>query len=58
MHEISENIYVRKILQNCHGDREDLTGKEIEWDGINMKITNDDGANKLIREPYQNGWDI
>ena len=24
MQEISENSYIRKILQNCHEDREDL----------------------------------
>lgn len=33
-------------------------GKKLEWDGINMKITNDESANKLLNEPYQNGWEI
>ncbi len=33
-------------------------GKKLEWDGANMKITNYEDANKLIREPYHNGWEI
>ena len=33
-------------------------GKKLEWDSVNMKITNDEGANKLIIEPYHNGWEI
>jgi hypothetical protein len=31
-------------------------GKKLDWDGINMKVTNDENANKLVREPYNNGW--
>jgi predicted dehydrogenase len=34
------------------------TGEKLRWDGINMKITNHEGANSLIREPYYNGWTI
>ena len=33
-------------------------GKKLQWDGINMRIINDEDANKFIREPYQNGWEI
>ena len=31
------------------------TGKKLSWDGEN---TNDENANKLLREPYQNGWEL
>lgn len=34
------------------------SGKKLEWDGAKMKVTNDENANKLIREPYFNGWEI
>jgi len=33
-------------------------GKKLEWDGLNMKIKNDENSDKLIREPYNNGWQI
>ena len=34
------------------------TGKRIDWDGENMRITNDSDANKYIKEPYHNGWSL
>ena len=34
------------------------TGKRINWDGLNMRITNDADANKYIKEPYNNGWSL
>ncbi len=34
------------------------TGKRIDWDGRNMKITNDRDANKYIKEAYHNGWSL
>ncbi|HUU19123.1 MAG TPA: Gfo/Idh/MocA family oxidoreductase [Sedimentisphaerales bacterium] len=34
------------------------TGKQINWDGDNMQITNDRDANKYIKEPYHNGWSL
>ena len=33
------------------------TGKKLNWDGVNLNFTNDEGANKLIRESYYNGWE-
>jgi predicted dehydrogenase len=30
----------------------------IEWDGINMKVTNLPEANKYIRTPYRKGWSL
>jgi len=32
--------------------------KKLAWDFANMKITNDETANKYINEPYFNGWQI
>jgi len=33
-------------------------GKRIEWDGPNMKITNDEAANKLLHREYREGWSL
>ena len=32
------------------------TGNKLLWDGKNMKITNDDKANRYIKEAYRSGW--
>ncbi len=34
------------------------TGKKLYWDPENMKFTNDEGANKYLREPYRDGWSL
>jgi hypothetical protein len=34
------------------------TGKRLEWDGPNMRITNDRDANKYVKEAYHNGWSL
>ena len=34
------------------------TGKRIEWDGPNMRITNNRDANKFVKEAYYNGWSL
>ncbi len=34
------------------------TGKTLRWDAERMRITNDEEANRLIREPYHNGWSL
>jgi predicted dehydrogenase len=33
-------------------------GKKIEWDGPNMKITNDEAANQYLRREYRKGWSL
>jgi len=33
-------------------------GKKLEWDGENMKFTNDDEANKYVNMPYREGWSL
>lgn len=34
------------------------TGKRIEWDADNMKITNHPELNRFIKEPVRKGWDL
>jgi predicted dehydrogenase len=31
-------------------------GKPIEWDGPNLRITNDEAANRLLHRDYREGW--
>lgn len=33
-------------------------GRKLLWDGKNMKVTNDDEANKYVNEPYREGWSL
>ena len=33
-------------------------GKRIEWDSKNLKVTNDAGADRLVRRQYRKGWAI
>jgi predicted dehydrogenase len=30
----------------------------VEWDGVNMKITNNEDANKYVRTKYREGWSL
>jgi predicted dehydrogenase len=33
-------------------------GKKIEWDGVNMKVTNDAAANQYLTREYRKGWEL
>ena len=33
-------------------------GKRVEYDSVNMKITNDDEANRYLRREYRKGWEL
>jgi predicted dehydrogenase len=33
-------------------------GEKLSWDGENMKVTNDDEANKYVRQPCREGWSL
>ena len=34
------------------------SGKKLDWDGENMKVTNVDEANKYLDRPYREGWSL
>lgn len=34
------------------------TGRKIEWDSANMKVTNVPEANALVNPPYREGWSL
>ena len=33
-------------------------GKRVEYDTVNMSITNDDEANKYLKREYRKGWEL
>jgi len=33
-------------------------GKKLEWDGENMKVTNDEEANAYVRPAFREGWSL
>ena len=35
-----------------------VPGKRLLWDGVNMKVTNDDDANRFIRRVNRAGWEL
>jgi hypothetical protein len=34
------------------------TGRPLEWDGENMKVTNFEEANKYVHYEYRQGWTL
>jgi hypothetical protein len=32
--------------------------KKLEWNGDNIRITNDEEVNRLINPPYRHGWSL
>jgi predicted dehydrogenase len=34
------------------------TGKRLDWDGENMRITNDEEANGYLQKEYRSGWSL
>lgn len=33
-------------------------GKRLEWDGVNLKVTNEDSANQYVTREYRAGWGL
>ncbi|MCX5639155.1 MAG: Gfo/Idh/MocA family oxidoreductase [Planctomycetota bacterium] len=33
-------------------------GAKLLWDGENMKVTNDEEANRYVKQPYREGWSL
>jgi hypothetical protein len=38
--------------------RPDNVGKKLEWDGANMKVTNDEKADEYVHPHYREGWSL
>jgi len=38
--------------------RPENVGKKLEWDGKNMRVTNDEEANEYVRMHYREGWSL
>lgn len=34
------------------------TGRALQWDGPNLRITNDETANQYLHRPYRDGWTL
>jgi len=34
------------------------TNRDIEWDAINMRVTNHNGLEQIVRQPARRGWDF
>ena len=35
-----------------------VPGEKLEWDGENLRFTNNDGANRYVHTPYRDGWSL
>jgi hypothetical protein len=33
-------------------------GRRVEWDGPNMKSTNEPAADKFVKRDYRKGWEL
>jgi len=38
--------------------RRENVGKKLEWDGANMRVTNDEKANDYVQMHYREGWSL
>ena len=38
--------------------RPENVGKKLEWDGANMRVTNDEKANEFVQMHYREGWSL
>jgi hypothetical protein len=43
------------VLLGCIAVR---TGGYLKWDGPNMRFSNSDSANSLVKPTYHNGWKL
>ncbi len=44
------------VLLGCIAQR--LPGKMLNWDAKNLRFSNSDAANELVKEEYRSGWEI
>ncbi len=52
------NLAIRCGGEVIVGGRKVRTVKKLEWDGRKMEFTNDDEANKYVRDEYRKGWSL
>jgi len=46
------NVALRQQL------REEMTSKKLVWDGVNLRFTNSEEANKYLKREYREGWSL
>lgn len=46
------------LLGNIPARSPDLQNEKLEWDGPNMKFTNNEKANQYLTKEYRNGWKL
>jgi predicted dehydrogenase len=50
--------YSARLTEMAHvGVLAQRTGRDIEWDDANMRVTNIRGLEEMVREPARRGWD-
>ena len=35
-----------------------MPGQKLRWDGVNMKVTNNEAANAFVKPVYRDGWSL
>ncbi|MEX2579248.1 MAG: Gfo/Idh/MocA family oxidoreductase [Verrucomicrobiales bacterium] len=35
-----------------------VPGEKLEWDSANLRFTNSEKANRLVKEPHRDGWEV
>jgi len=48
---LTETVVMGNLAIRCKG-------KKLDWDGLNMKVTNVDEANQYVRDQYRQGWSL
>jgi hypothetical protein len=49
---------MKRIFFVCSAAALMRAGKKLFWDGPNMKVTNDEAANKFLHREYRSGWSL
>jgi predicted dehydrogenase len=55
------NLAIRSFMlrkENSKGQQEFFARKKLLWDGLNMKITNQEEANQFVGREYRKGWEV
>ena len=54
---LTEVVLLGNVAIHRH-TREELTTKKLLWDGPNMRFTNSEAANQLLKSEYRSGWTL